>query len=61
MSAQAGNRLLLGYVAGPAGAVTNLQVYGLSASGLDDNREVLLQASGRRRAKAVIPRQMCSV
>jgi hypothetical protein len=44
VSVQAGNRLLLGYVAGPAGAVANLQVYGLSASGLDDNGRVLLAA-----------------
>jgi hypothetical protein len=44
VSVQAGNRLLLGYVAGPAGALGNLRVYGLSASGLDDNGRVLLDA-----------------
>ena len=44
MTVRAGERLLLGYVAGPAGALTNLKVYGASASGLDDNREVRLNA-----------------
>ena len=42
MSVRAGERLLLGYVVGPAGATANLKVYGMSASGLDDNREVRL-------------------
>jgi hypothetical protein len=44
VSVRAGERLLLGYVAGPAGASANLKVYGISASGLDDNREVRLDA-----------------
>ena len=47
VTVRAGERLLLGYVAGPAGALANLNVYGLSASGLDDNREVRLDASIR--------------
>jgi hypothetical protein len=45
LSVRAGERLLLGYVVGPAGALANLKVYGMSASGLDDNREVRLEAS----------------
>jgi hypothetical protein len=45
LSIRAGARLLLGYVAGPAGALANLKAYGISASGLDDNREVRLDAS----------------
>jgi hypothetical protein len=44
VSVRAGERLLLGYVAAPAGASSNLRVYGISASGLDDNREVRLDA-----------------
>jgi hypothetical protein len=44
LSVRAGERLLLGYVAGPAGASANLKVYGISASGLADNREVRLDA-----------------
>jgi len=48
LSIRAGERLLLGYVAGPAGALANLKVYGLSASGLDDNREVRLDVAGTR-------------
>jgi hypothetical protein len=46
VSVQAGGRLLLGYVAGPAVASANLKVYGASAGGLDDNREVRLDAHG---------------
>jgi hypothetical protein len=44
VSVRAGERLLLGYVEGPAGVTANLKVYGVSASGLDDNREVRLDA-----------------
>jgi hypothetical protein len=44
VSVPAGGRLLLGYVAGPAVVLANLKVYGVSASGLDDNREVRLDA-----------------
>jgi hypothetical protein len=42
VSLPAGQRLLLGYVTGPAGALANLKIYGASASVLDDNREVRL-------------------
>ena len=45
VSVRAGERLLLGYVSGPASALANLKVYGVSASGLDDNREVRLDVS----------------
>jgi hypothetical protein len=48
LSVPAGEQLLLGYVAGPAGALASLKVYGLSASGLDDDREVRLDAAGTR-------------
>jgi hypothetical protein len=44
VSLRAGERLLLGYVEAPAGAAANLRVYGASASGLDDNRGVRLDA-----------------
>jgi hypothetical protein len=40
VSVPAGQRLLLGYVTGSAGALANLSVYGVSASDLDDSREV---------------------
>jgi hypothetical protein len=43
---RAGQQLLLGYVVGPAGSAPNLKVYGVSASGLDDFREVGLDVSG---------------
>ena len=42
VTVRAGERLLLGYVTGPVGMSANLRVYGVSASGLDDNREVRL-------------------
>jgi hypothetical protein len=42
VSVGAGERLLLGYVTGPAGTLGNLEVYRVSASGLEDNREVRL-------------------
>ncbi len=45
VSVPAGERLLLGYVTGPAGALESVQVYGISASGLDDNREVRLSGN----------------
>jgi hypothetical protein len=38
----AGSRLLLGYIVPPSGASPNLEIYGMSAAGLDDNREVRL-------------------
>ncbi len=44
VTVQAGGRLLLGYVTGPAGSLANVQFYGVSASGLDDNRQVRLEA-----------------
>lgn len=46
VNVRAGSRLLLGYVTGPAGMSANLKVYGTSAAGLDDQREVLLAVSG---------------
>jgi hypothetical protein len=54
LSLRAGERLLLGYVVGPAGGLANLKAYGISACGLDDNREVRLGApgAGRRIANA---------
>jgi len=51
LSVPAGERLLLGYIEGPVGALTNVRMYGWSASGLDDFREVVIdvpQAVGRR-------------
>ena len=42
ISVPAGHSLVLGYVTGPAGALANLDIYGASASGVDDNREVPL-------------------
>ena len=44
VTVRAGERILLGYVAGPARALADLKVYGVSASGLDDNGEVRLEA-----------------
>jgi hypothetical protein len=52
VSIRAGGRLLLGYVVGPAGVSANLKLYGTSAVGLADSREVLLEGltgSGRDR------------
>ena len=45
VSVRAGERLLLGYVAGPVGVSANLKVYGVSASGLDDDRAVRLETA----------------
>ena len=42
LSVRGGERLFLGYVTGPAGSLANVQMYGVSASGLDDDREVRL-------------------
>jgi hypothetical protein len=42
----AGQRLLLGYVVGPSGSAASLKVFGVSASGLNDNRKVGLNVSG---------------
>lgn len=44
VSVRTGERLLLGYVVGPTGVSANLKVYGASAVGSDDNREVRLAA-----------------
>ena len=44
LTVRAGERLLLGYTSGPAGASANIRFFGMSASGLDDNREVRLAA-----------------
>ncbi len=38
----AGERVLLGYVTGPAASLANVRFYGASASGLDDNHQVRL-------------------
>jgi hypothetical protein len=46
VSIRAGERMLLGYLVGPTGVSANLKAYGVSASGLDENREVLLDAPG---------------
>jgi trimeric autotransporter adhesin len=43
ISVPAGGRVLLGYVTGEAGTLRNLNVYGVSASGLQDHREVQLE------------------
>jgi len=40
----AGQRILLGYMEGPAGTSANWRLFGVSASGLDDDREVNLSA-----------------
>jgi len=45
LSVLAGDRTLLGYITGPIGSLADLKVYGWSASGLDDNRDVLIDAS----------------
>ena len=42
VTVRAGERLLLGYVEGPAGASASLKVFGISASGLGDNQELRL-------------------
>ena len=42
VSVRAGERLILGYITGPAGFSPKLKVFGFSASGVDDNREVAL-------------------
>jgi photosystem II stability/assembly factor-like uncharacterized protein len=44
LSVQAGERLLLGYVSGPAGALAGVKVYGVSASSLDDERALPIEA-----------------
>jgi hypothetical protein len=46
LNVNAGQRLLLGYIVGPSGWAENLKVFGVSASGLTDNRLVGLNVSG---------------
>jgi uncharacterized repeat protein (TIGR01451 family) len=43
ISVPAGQRLLLGYVAGPSDALANIRIFGSSAAGADDNREIKLE------------------
>jgi sugar lactone lactonase YvrE len=43
ISVPAGQRLLLGYVAGPSDALPNIRIFGSSAAGADDNREIKLE------------------
>jgi hypothetical protein len=45
LNVPAGERLLLGYVVGPSGSAGNLKIFGASATGLNDNREVGLDVS----------------
>jgi hypothetical protein len=45
LSVRPADRLLLGYVYGPAGVSTNLTVYGLSARSLDNHRAIPLSTS----------------
>jgi hypothetical protein len=54
VSVRAGERLLLGHVVGPAGESADWQVYGISAIGLEDKREVLLDASTVHEAGSVV-------
>jgi len=49
INTRAGERLLLGYVQGPAATAADWGVFGISASGLDDNREVHLSAAAPQR------------
>jgi uncharacterized repeat protein (TIGR01451 family) len=51
VSVRAGERLLLGFVEGPTGVSANLRVYGASASGVGDNREVRLDTPGKAGAQ----------
>jgi len=46
LNVRAGQRVLLGYVVGPAGSAANLKVFGMSAASLSDNQEVGLDVSG---------------
>ena len=51
VTVRAGERLLLGYVAGPRGVVANLTAFGLSASSLDDSSEVRLNGPDTLRTR----------
>ncbi len=44
VSVRAGEKALLGYVVAPAGVAGKLRFFGVSASGLDENREIPLDA-----------------
>ena len=46
LNVRAGQDLMLGYVVGPAGFASNLKVFGMSASSLDDSREIGLDVTG---------------
>jgi hypothetical protein len=48
LNVPAGQRILLGYVVGPAGSAANLKVFGTSATGLNDNQEIGLDVSAGR-------------
>jgi len=48
LDVRAGQRLLLGYVVGPAGSAANLRVFGVSAASLNDNQEIGFDVSGSR-------------
>jgi len=43
LSLPSGGRLLLGYVSGPGGALSQSSVYGLSASNLENNQPVRIE------------------
>ena len=53
VTVRAGERLLLGYITGPTGAAANLKMFGLSAAGLDDNREIRRGSPAHRRNAAI--------
>ena len=46
LNVRAGQDLMLGYVVGPTGFASELKVFGMSASGLDDSREIGLDVTG---------------
>jgi hypothetical protein len=55
VNVKAGRRLLLGYVVGPSIAA-NLEVFGMSAYGLDDDGEILLEASPSSDTESAVKR-----
>ncbi len=48
LSVKTAQRLLLGYIEGPADTAASWKIFGVSASGLDDNRMVNLTAAPAR-------------
>jgi len=46
LNVRAGERILLGYVTGPAGYAANLRVFGVSAASLNDGSELGVDVSG---------------